>query len=262
MSRLRRRLDAARGRRQWRRYERRNMLDPLLGRFAATYPEATFIELGANDGAQYDHLRPHILANPWTGVMVEPVPHVFERLRRNYGGLDRVRLENAAIADRDGRVAFHHLGELSAEEGSQLPSWYDAIGSISLETVRRNARALPGDERPIISTDVPSLTFESLCRRHAIDRFDLLVIDTEGNDARILSQVELGLRRPRLIVYEHYHLDPAQRAGAVERLRSYGYATKEEFLDTYAIDPLDDELTRVWRSLRPAVPGLSALEAG
>src|SRR5438093_1498023 len=64
----------------------------LLRAFAAEYPNAFFIEIGSNDGEHDDHLRPFILSRPWSGIMVEPVPYVFERLRRNYGGVDRIAL--------------------------------------------------------------------------------------------------------------------------------------------------------------------------
>jgi FkbM family methyltransferase len=255
------RLRERRGRRQWRRYERRKAVTELVRRFAAAYPEASFVEIGANDGVQHDHLRPHVLANPWSGVMVEPVPYVFERLRRNYGELPGVSLENVAIADRDGRLPFFHLAEVREGERRDLPAWYDAIGSFSLETVRRNASAIPGGESRIVRVEVPCLTFESLCRRHGLDRLDLVAIDAEGYDAEILRQIDFERRRPRLILYEHYHLPAGQRDATREWLRSLGYEAMEEFLDTYCLDPRDDELTRAWRRLRPAVAGISAVEA-
>ncbi len=259
--RLAARRQERRGRRRWRRYERRKAITELLRRFATAYPDASFVEIGANDGVQHDHLRPHVLANAWSGVMVEPVPYVFERLRRNYREVPGVRLENAAIADRDGRLPFFHLAEVDPGEELELPSWYDAIGSFSLETVRRNACAMPGGESRIVRVEVPCLTFESLCRKHGLDRLDLVAIDAEGQDAEIVRQIDFERRRPRLILYEHYHLPAERRAETREWLRSLGYETMEEFLDTYCLDPGEDELTRAWRRLRPAVPGISALEA-
>ena len=45
----------------------------LLDAFAQSFPQAFFVEIGANDGEQHDHLRPLILSRRWSGVMVEPV---------------------------------------------------------------------------------------------------------------------------------------------------------------------------------------------
>ena len=52
-------------------------------------------------------LRAFIVSGRWTGVMVEPVPHLFDRLRRNYDSTDRVVCENAAISRADGRRPFY-----------------------------------------------------------------------------------------------------------------------------------------------------------
>ena len=114
-----------------RRQQRRLAAPRLLRAFADAYPEAVFVEIGSNDGEQHDHLRPFVLSRPWRGVMVEPVPHVVERLRRNYGALDRVVLENAAVAGHDGTIPFFYPQAPASHETTQLPDWYDGIGSLS-----------------------------------------------------------------------------------------------------------------------------------
>ncbi|HEX6116167.1 MAG TPA: FkbM family methyltransferase [Solirubrobacterales bacterium] len=254
-----RRARRLRDRLRWQRFERRSAGRRLLAAFAEAHPEAWFVEIGSNDGSQYDDLRPHILSGRWRGVMVEPVPYVFARLERSYGHLDGVALENVAIADREGRLPFHHLAEADPAELAELPSWYDAIGSFSRETVLRH-REIPGIEDRLVVTEVPCETFEGLCRRNGIERIDLLAIDTEGSDAAILRQADIEARRPRLVVYEHYHLSAADRDGCRDRLAGLGYEILEEFLDTYALLPADDELTRVFRRLRPAMKARLAAE--
>src|ERR1700722_3021383 len=57
----------------------------------------TFIEVGANDGRFGDPLRQYILKYQWKGVLVEPQPDIFERLKANYAGLNnRISFENVA----------------------------------------------------------------------------------------------------------------------------------------------------------------------
>jgi FkbM family methyltransferase len=253
-------------RRLWReaRYRRvvRNLEAPKLIRaFADAYPEAFFIEIGSNDGEQHDHLRPFILSRSWRGIMVEPVPYVFQRLRRHYGGLDRVVLENVAIADRDGRRPFYHLAEAGGRDRERLPSWYDGIGSFSREGVLAHADQIPDIRKRLVRTEVPCLTFESLCRRHRAGRVDLLLVDAEGYDWEILRQIDFHARRPRLLIYEHYHLHASDQAQCREHLERLGYETEEEGFDTLCLDTrADDPLTRTWRRLRPGVPGVSAHE--
>jgi FkbM family methyltransferase len=241
----------------------RNLAGPrLLAEFSLAYPEAFFVEIGSNDGEQHDHLRPFILSGAWQGIMVEPVPYVFERLRSGYGTHERIALENAAIGERDCVLPFFHVRDASAEERAELPDWYDGIGSFSRDALLGHAAEIPDIERRIVRAEVTTLTFQSLCDRHGVDRVDLLVIDTEGYDWRILSSIDLDTRRrPRLIVYEHYHLSAEERAAAADYLRAQGYETMEEGFDTFGLDARRvDSLTRAWRKLRPAVAGVAAYE--
>ena len=250
-------LRAARGRRIWKRLAGPKLLDA----FAERYPRAFFVEIGSNDGERFDHLRGLIRNREWRGIMVEPVPYVFARLRDNYGGVDRVALENAAIADRDGTLPLYHLREATPEEREQLPGWYDAIGSFSREAVLGHAREIPDVAERLVRTEVPCLSFDSLCRKHGVERVDLLVTDTEGYDFELLGNIDLDEHHPRLVVYEHFHLDPEERDACRSYMRDAGYETMEEGFDTWCLDTgADDEVTRTWRGLRPALAGLSASE--
>src|ERR1035438_3422409 len=49
--------------------------------------QLSFIEVGANDGEFDDPLREYIVKYPWKGVLIEPQPDVFERLKANYAKL-------------------------------------------------------------------------------------------------------------------------------------------------------------------------------
>jgi FkbM family methyltransferase len=229
----------------------------LVAAFADAYPAAFFIEIGANDGTGFDHLRPAILNSSWTGIMVEPVPYVFERLRRNYGQHPRVVLENAAIAAHDGHQPFYHLEEVADFQREGLPGWYHQIGSFSKDFVLSHARHIADIDQRLTCTEVPCLTFESLCQKHKVERLDLVAIDAEGFDAEIVKLIDLARRHPRLILYEHYHLSPADRKFCRSRLAEAGYETMEEHFDTWGLQTGNDSLTAMWRDLRPAFPGVS-----
>jgi FkbM family methyltransferase len=251
-------------RRRWRAWRHRRLQARLAGprllrAFAEAYPEATFVEIGANDGEQHDHLREHVLRGGWRGVMVEPVPYVFARLERNYAGVPGVALERAAVGARDGRAMFFHLRDAGGEERRALPDWYDGVGSFDRETILRHAPQMPDVAERIVEAEVEVLAFETLCSRHGLGAIDLLVIDTEGHDWEVLRTIDLARRAPRLVVYEHFHLAPRDRAAARAHMEGQGYETMEEGFDTFCLHAADgdDGLARVWRRLRPAVPGVS-----
>jgi FkbM family methyltransferase len=241
-----------------RRVRRRLAGGKLLQAFADVNPRTFFIEIGSNDGDQHDHLRPFIQSRSWSGIMIEPVPYVFERLQWNYGDVEGVSLENAAIADRDGTMPFYHLAQAADEERESMPGWYDAVGSFSKETILEHARDIPDIADRIIETEVPALTLASLCRKHGVERVDLILIDTEGYDYELIKAIDFDSQRPRLLIYEHFHLSPADRAGCRELLGRHGYETMEEGFDTWSLDTsTDDALTEAWRRARPAVAGVS-----
>jgi FkbM family methyltransferase len=251
---LRRRIAAWR----LRRVHRRLAGPRLIAAFAEAYPTASFVEVGANDGEQHDHLRPHILRCDWTGVMVEPVPYVFERLLRNYDGVAGMTLVNAALADRDGTLPFFHLRDATPAERAALPDWYDGVGSLSRAAVLSHAPQIPDVAERLVARQVEALTFATLCERHGLERVDLIVIDAEGSDWEILRTIDLVRHRPRLVVYEHFHLEPRDREAARAHLHVAGYETMEEGFDTFALRRADgDALDRAWERVEPAVPGLS-----
>jgi len=190
--------------------------------------------------------------------MVEPVPEVFARLKRNFAPVaDRVTLVNAAIADRDGTAPFYLLARSRDTEVEVL----DVFGSMSQDAVRRSGELFVARaERRTIQIEVQTLTFESLCERYGVDRIDLLAIDAEGYDAEILQQVDLRSLRPRLLCFEHLFLDRAAFGLCRERLERAGYETLSEQRDTWCLDTtISDRLTSLWRGLSPGANADSIL---
>lgn len=241
----------------------RELVGPgLLAACAEVAPEASFVEVGANDGEQHDFLAPH-LGRGWTGLMVEPVPYVFARLEGNYAGVPGVTVVNAAIADRTGTLPLFHLVEEPDPPSKGLPDWYDGVGSFSRETVLSHADAIPDVAARLVRSEVRVMTFDDLCAAHDVTRVDVLVVDTEGHDFEVLRHVDLARWRPRLVVYEHFHLSPEDRAACRALLEAAGYATLEEGFDTFCLMPGDgDALDRAWAAARPGVPGVARYELG
>lgn len=230
----------------------------LLRAFGEAYPEAFFVEIGANDGAQHDHLREHILERSWRGIMVEPVPYVFARLQGNYGSQPGVVLENAAIAPQDGTMPFFHLAEADPQERAGLPEWYDALGSFSRESILSHAPQIPDIERRLVETEVPTLAFDSLLAKHGADRVDLVLVDTEGYDFEVLKVIDLARHRPRLVVYEHFNFGEQEQLDCRAYMQGHGYELLEEGFDTFCHLPeRDDALAAVFGGLRPAVASVS-----
>jgi FkbM family methyltransferase len=233
----------------------------LVKAFADRYPDARFVEIGSNDADHHDHLSEYIRSRSWRGVMVEPVPYVFESLTTRYGDVEGVALENAAIAATDGQLPFYHLRKATPEERERLPYWYHGTGSFSRDQVLSHRKNIPDVEERIVERQVTALTFESLAEKHGLEDLDLLLTDTEGYDWEILRTVDLKRFRPRLAIYEHFHLSREDRAACRRHFESAGYSILEEGFDTFCMrTDEDDGLTRTFQRLRPAVRGVAAYE--
>lgn len=234
----------------------RRMAGPrLLRAYAEARPDAPWIEVGANDGVQHDHLRPLLVDGLLgRGVMVEPAPAPFARLQEHYAGVERVALERAVVAELDGPVEFWHLRDPRPGE-TGLPDWYDGIGSRSRAHLEAHADRVPGLEDRLVRAVLPGLTFASLCAKHGIDEVGLLVVDAEGGDWDVLRGIDLAAHRLQLVVWEHFHLRPADRAAARAHLEAHGFAVMEEGFDSFAVHR---DAPVAGHDLRPAVPGVSA----
>lgn len=220
--------------------------------YAASRPDARFVQVGSNDGIQLDPLRAEILHRRWRGIMVEPVPYVFERLVANYGHLDHLAFENVAIADADGTAEFHYLPQ--AESGADIPEWYDALGSFRREVVLSHRRFIPDIDERIASMTVPTVTFDTLCARHGLETVDVVQIDTEGYDYEVIRRIDFERYRPEIVLYEHLHLDASDRGACERLLADAGFELLSNGMDTLAIHRrvLADErrVRRVWQAVR------------
>jgi FkbM family methyltransferase len=181
-----------------------------------------FVQIGSNDGMHDDPLRSLILKHPgWGGILVEPVPYAFERLKKNYAGRPNLHFENVAVSDCAGFMPFYYVSEAALDSISGLPKWYDQLGSFDRSHIVKH---LGGALEPfIVEQPVPTKRLADVLLRNPGRTVDLLHIDAEGHDYAILSQVDFHQIRPRVILYEHVHLSDLQKRTAEASLKHNGY---------------------------------------
>jgi FkbM family methyltransferase len=108
----------------------------------------------------------------------EPSPATFDTLRRNVSQRPGVTVEHLAIGDTRGKAPFHVTSQHSVNDSLLAPVW-QAGGSV---------------------VDVDVDTVDGYCARSGVERIDLLKIDTQGFDLRVLHGARdmLASRRIRL----------------------------------------------------------------
>ena len=148
----------------------------------------------------------------WRGVLVEPIPYIFAKLKANYPDKDRFELANVAIGE-DGKVPFYYVDKAAINDLPDLPYWYDQLGSFDRAHI---VKELDGVLEPYIrSMEVESLHLGSLLDRYEISKIDVLHIDAEGYDWKVLQQLDLSRFRPAFILCEHHHLSHDEREAAL-----------------------------------------------
>lgn len=179
----------------------------------------TFVQVGANDGRRGDPIYELVRDLGLRGLLVEPQPEPFATLEKNYEGVEGLRFENAAVTDEDG----------PAEMVTTLDR--STIGSM---TPTRNILKLR-KEQELAKIVVAGLTFDSIMKRQQMDRFDLLQIDTEGFDYRVLRQVDLRRRGVKVVNLEYYCLPVSERLAACEQLDAADFVWDFGRMDLLAV---------------------------
>lgn len=241
--------------------------DEVFGAMAYL-PHGTWLQLGANTLDDKDGKDPlkewlDVLPGAWEKVFVEPIPAMFAMLEKSVGRWPNATAVNVAIAAtadvpeaqaemfclkdafEDGLDAAveskENKGKISSsgrkaatksnrnEDDESLPYWADQICSFDKSHI---AKHFPNKETTIVVVTAWSLP--ELLRQRGIRSVEVLVIDTEGFDLRVLEQIPFTHIRPRLIVYEHMHLSEADQEAAELLLRRQCYTVWELDGDNHA----------------------------
>jgi FkbM family methyltransferase len=229
-----------------------DLVDLTLHHLGRTGYRPFLVIIGAMDGVSFDDFHGYIVGYEWSGLFVEPIAEQFNRLCAHYASLPYRpdnRYENCAIAEHDGTVRMLTIDQGAVDRGEVHP----ALGGMSAIDPPRNGLAQEAAvvERYGRRIDVPCLTLRSLFQRHGVDRVDVLCIDAEGWDYRILRQLDFITYRPKLIRCEFVNLPAPEQFGAVRLLERHGYVVR---LQGANLDAVPREIWEVVRTAARANP--------
>ncbi|MBA4016155.1 MAG: hypothetical protein C0483_03095 [Pirellula sp.] len=165
----------------------------------------TFFDVGANTGL----FALAAAADPQRRVVgFEPVPQIARRFADNVrlNGFRNLRVEACAVDEADGELTLH------------IP-----LTKSSLPT---SASAAAGFKSQTYEVRVPAVTLDRYIAKHAIDRVDLIKLDTETTEDRVLRGAAALIRRDApAIVCEvlHQGCRPSIADVLAEQLTPLGY---------------------------------------
>ena len=198
-----------------------------------------FIQIGANDGLTGDTLNQYIKKFKWTGILVEPVPYVFEMLKINYKDFGNLIFENIAIGIENGMLPFYSICEYNSSgiKHRELTNGYpsDHLGSFDLKTLSNHIWMLNENACNIEVINVPTITLNDLFYKHSVKNLNLLQIDAEGYDFQILNNTNFNDLKPIILIFERIHLARKEYKVLVKKLKVYGYQLFINGYDTICI---------------------------
>lgn len=143
-----------------------------------TKSNAVFVDIGAHDGVSFSNTCA-LERLGWTGLAVEPIPEVFEKLERNR----RCSTLRGCIGDPPGKRRFRRVRGY-AEMLSGLVEDYDPR---HLARIARETETLGGEIEEI---EVDCFNFHEALAARGIISVDYLSVDVEGAELAILQSID------------------------------------------------------------------------
>jgi len=204
--------------------------DDVLEFQRARSSEFVALVVGAYDGVANDPASEFIRSYVHKAVFVEPQPRPFKRLQASMQGCPGVNLVNAAVDEASSIRQFFTVPSGIAG----LPAWTEQLGSFDRDHLLKHEDRAPGLSQHIVTLNVPTLSFADLLDQFAITGLDLLQIDAEGMDAKLLGWFPFHRMKPTIVYYENAHMSSSEHEAVRARLRAMGYTFCEQ------PDSLDD----------------------
>lgn len=211
----------------------RFLFDKVVGLWSQKKSNFFFIQIGSNDGVSGDPIHSYVVKYNWSGILVEPVKYLFQKLIKNYHEKNNLFFENAAISNKSGYKKFYYLKETT----DFLPWWYNQIGSFSKKHLLKH-KAISNIGKYIVAEKVKTIQFMELIQKYDVNEVDLLHIDAEGYDYEILKAINFSEIKPKIILFEHKHLKNEKYNESQDLLKKNGYILHKSRVDTFAYQPL------------------------
>jgi FkbM family methyltransferase len=188
------------------------------------YKNGFFMDIGAHDGVSLNNTLYFEKHNNWTGVNVEPIKNVYDKLVENRPSSINL---NCAVSDIDGTAQFY-CNTGYTEMLSGLKSNYDErhLGRLTRENRENNSIT------QII--DVETKRVETICDIHNIKHIHYLSIDVEGAEFNVIKSINFDKVFIDVIEFENNYDDIS--LPIIHYLESKNFVIIHKSLDIFMIN--------------------------
>lgn len=141
----------------------------------------TFIDIGANDGETFSNTRALALTGRFKGVLVEPSPKAYEKLKLLYSGHKGFYTYPFALGSFNGKAILQDSGSLINDNDSGLVSTFHQS---EMDRFKKTVKYEP--------VEVRIFKWKTFLNRLSIKEFDFISMDIEGSELVVLPDMELS----------------------------------------------------------------------
>lgn len=192
-----------------------------------------FLNVGAFDGLANDPISRFARSHDCHGIFLEPQRGVFKRLYANLMDFPNFSFLNAAV---DRVSGFREIYYVPAGI-KDLPDWTEQLASFHIEHLLRHEEKAPDLSRHIQKQAIQTISFEDLLDKFGLESIDVLQIDAEGMDAKLLVWFPFERIKPSVLHYETAHMSADEHQAVRARLEHFGYIVRraDSHLDNMAV---------------------------
>jgi len=174
-------------------------IDRLLDTLFKDKKISNIIQIGANDGIRFDILNGYIKKYKTKSILVEPIKENYEKLKKNYEDCNFISFENSAISINN-EISF--LYKVNEKYIKNYDDHIPCITSFNKEHLLKHGVK----NRHIICENVSSINMKDLITKHQLKSLDLLYVDAEGYDGKIVIDFLNTTNIKPVIILEFIHI--------------------------------------------------------
>ena len=192
--------------------------------FFNEYKNGVFMDIGAHDGVSLNNTLYFEKHNNWTGLNVEPIKSVYDKLTVNRPSCINL---NCAVSDIDGTAQFY-CNTGYTEMLSGLKNNYDQRHFTRLNRENRESNSVT----QVI--DVETKRIDTICDTYNIKRIHYLTIDVEGAEFEVIKSINFDKVFIDVIEFENNYDDASKPI--ITYLESKNFVVIHKNLDIFMIN--------------------------
>ena len=207
-------------------------LDEIYLKYLGYKTDGVFIEVGAFDGQT--HSNTCTLADlGWEGLYVEPVEEYAELCKKRHQS-NNVKVENTIIGDQEGWVRLAVAGELSTVIDNPQ-GMYKQAGLEGLYELENKNKTI----------DIYQFTLNQILFDNDVEPgFDLLVIDTESTEYKVLKGFDIDKYKPKMVIIEMH--ETSQEWNSIQSVKEENKNINDYFSNAHYLKVFSDGINTIF----------------